>query len=252
VTVVVGVTGTGWCPDPGSRLRTLARRLIIAAGLAALGWLCAAALGTATASADTPPPTDDLLGVVGATADTVTDTLDGTVGTVTDAVTNTVTTATDTVAATTTDVVHAVVPAVSPVVPAKPVVHHHAVVHPVVPKAVRVTASRHAPIVHHHATAVVSHVVTPVAQARPHVAPAVHRPDAPLRAPPPKAPQAPGPVVPAGSVGSAHGTGGVARHALVPRVVTLADPSCVGGSGWAAATAVLAARGQGLPAASPD
>lgn len=161
--MVVGVTGTGCCPGLGSRLRTLAGRLIIAAGLAALGWLCAAALGTATATA--------------------------------------------------TGVVHAVVPAVvSPVVPAKPVVHHHAIAHPVVPKAIRVTASRHVPVVQHHATAVVRHVVTPVVQARPHVVPAVRRPDAPLRAPP-------SPVVPAGWIASAHGSGGVARSALVPEAV---------------------------------
>jgi hypothetical protein len=265
VTVMVGVAGSGVSPGIGGRLRRLFVRLLVGFGLAGLVWLLTAAVHTATASAaETPtaPSTSssggDLLGsLVGSLTGTVTNTLDTVTGTdlgstVTTVVGDVTTTATA-VTRTTTDTVSTVTSAVirPPVAAAKPVTH-------VVP--VRAAA---ATPVQRHAVAPVPRAKTVVAQRVPlrHAVPSIppvpsaprvqpHRPVAPpLPAP---APQQPSPAVPATSVTSGHGGTGQYRHAVATLGSAATSATPTGVADRPADPRALAARGQALPATTPD
>jgi hypothetical protein len=273
LTVVVDVADTGFLPAAGARLRRLAVRLTLAAGLAGIALVLGAVLAS-TASADELPATasdsgstgNGLLGtLVGSVTNTVTGTVQSTLSTTLDIVDNTVDTTVDTVGTVVDSAVGSVVgtaPGIAPEpatpVTATPVTTHtsapvaHTTAHP--RQAVSTRPVRHHPVVtpRHAATVApaqsvhVAHPVTPTA----HTAGLLtHRP---ARLPSPATPQCPNPAVPASSSSAGHGPTGSARSALAV-VPCHADLTATAGSdGWSADPATLAARSQGLPATAPD
>lgn len=260
VTVVVDVTGSGNEPGIGWRLRTLAVRVLVGIGLAAVAWLLGAALSAGTASAAEPslptlPSTGHghaSNGLLGSLVGTVT----GTVGNLVGDTTTTTTTVVKTV-----DPPPATPPKQTPKQTPKPsantkttqkttpvakVVPVAVVVPPttaVVPRAVHrtlVVPTRREAAVRTQAT---TSSVTPhrrfIETRAPHPAPA-------------PAPLAPSPDVPVTVVSAGHSTGHLARAVIATDVPGPAVPTQVSPGGWRADPATLAARCQCLPATSPD
>jgi hypothetical protein len=280
VTVVVDVTGTGDRPGIGWRLRRLAIRLAVGAGLAALSWLLSAAVNAGTASADEPTSatasgqvSNGLLGtVVGSLGTVLGDTTTGlthALGTVTGTV-HTVTTTT--VTTVTTVVTTVVTPAKSTLTATKTTVPQAVAATPAqdTPVAATHTPARAVPVVPHtvlmpqrHSTSVgralrttapkTTAPRTTLAKTAPrtrHRRPFVER-QAPAPVPAP-APQAPSPDVPACAASAGHTSGDFARYAIAERILHLSVPTMAGRAGWSADPATVAARGQCLPATSPD
>ncbi|HEX5407836.1 MAG TPA: hypothetical protein VFX16_36690 [Pseudonocardiaceae bacterium] len=242
------MTETGNRPAIGRRLCSLAIRLTVAVGIAGIAWLLGALLGAGTAAAaETPPPSTDtsagLFGVV-----------DNITGDLTNTVTDTVTDLTSTVTAVTTNTVTTVVAPSADDTPARPVVIPPVVAHmttPVrtvvrhtVPVAKRAIVARN-PV--HRAKTVAPQRKSPHHVVSRRVARSVHHRPAPVPVPS-RAPQAPSPSLPTGSVDTAHaGLPGLAVHAPGS-----AAPVLVSAGGRAADPATVDARSQCLPATSPD
>lgn len=247
------VTGT----SIGCRLRRIAVRLLLGAGLAGAAFLCCALLGAGTASAAQTPTTPTTghsgHGLLGTLVGSVTTTLDGTL------------TVLDTTATTVVEPPPAAGPVTTPQPPAPPVATKplpakkttakHSITAVTARPATAPTrtkpavSSRHA--VTHAATATVRKAA-PAARpvpAQPRSAGAGHHRPAPLPTP---APQYPSPAVPASSVSAGHDGAMTARH-LVATAPSHSDlRSATGAGGWSADPAALAARSQGLPTTSPD
>jgi hypothetical protein len=268
--VVVDAADTGTAPA-GFRLRRLAVRLVLAAGLAGIALILGAALNAGTASADELPATandNSSGGLLGTLVGSVTDTVTGVVSTSVSATLSTTLDVVDTTVHSIGTVVggtpnpapadtapdNTTTPAATPVttrrssvpVTTKPVAHtaHHeqAVVstrtvrrHPV--------GTRHAATVAAPRAVRAAHPATPAA----HIAgPGRHRP-VPL-----PAPQEPNPAMPVSSCGAGHSPTGPIRSAFAV-VPSHSDRTALAAAdGWSADPAVLAARSQGLPTTSPD
>lgn len=259
VTVVVDVTGSGNEPGIGWRLRTVAVRILVGAGLAAVAWLLGAALGAGTASAAEPslPATGSphasshaSNGLLGRVVGTVTGTVTGAVGHLVGNTTTTTTVgtveppkatppkrtatppATPPASTRTTQRTTRAVPvavAVPPTTAAVTEALHHTLVVPTRREAVRTPTTTPSVTPHRRFTE------TPA----PHPGPA-------------PAPLAPSPDVPVTVVSAGHSTGDLTRAATAADVPDPAVPTQAGPGGWRADPATPAARCQCLPATSPD
>jgi hypothetical protein len=253
------VAGTG----AGTRLRGIGVRLLLVATFAGAAWLLGAVLTTGTASAAESQPTDTaggLLNVVGSVTDTVTGTVTNTLAdivpsTVTGNVVHTVSTTVDTTVGTATNTVTRPVRKTVTPTPATtmPAVVHRSAARTSTSTPERSTTAR--PADHHptavHPTRTTTKTARPVARYVVHHS-AAHPRRTPRHTPAGPAPQPLSPVLPTGSLTSAHDTGGIGRNALLPAAIGPTTLTRISATGWTADPAVLAARSQGLPATSPD
>lgn len=271
--MVVEVTESGALPGVGSRLRRITVRLLLGAGLAVIAWLCTSTLHAGTAAAAVPTSantsassgqsSNGLLDVVagsvsdvlGDTTTGVVDTATSVIGTTTNVTTAVVTTTTmTTTTTTTTTAVRTTVPSpksestTATRKSAASTVVQHAATTPktFAPKTIH-TRIRH-DVVRTSTPAQIRHVATTAIPP----APRSVLPNNGDPAPEP-APQPPCPDVPAGSMSAGHDDAGqAARAALTADVANWTAPALVNQAGWTADPATLAARGQCLPATSPD
>jgi hypothetical protein len=282
--VEVSVAGSRVTPGFGRRLRRIALRLAIGAGLAALAWLLSSAMSAGTAAAaenpqgaapsDSSPSGTDGGGLLGGLLGGLGNTLSSTVSGVTD----TVSALTTTVSSVTTGVVgglangltgtlNTVTGVVAPVttgltgtsgggthVGSGPKPAPVVVTTPTAPAAHQAVS---VPAVAPMAPVVIRHVTTSVAQQQVSTttptAPVHTAPRLPSRPLPDPAPQpAPTPAVPASFSSAGHGFHGPARHTLGAFSSDTFAPFLAAFGVHSADSAAIAGRSQGLPPTTPD
>jgi hypothetical protein len=285
-TVEVSVAGSRVTPRFGRRLRRVALRLAIGAGLAALAWLLSSAMSAGTAAAAENPqgaaPTDSspsgtdsgglLGGLLGGLGNTLSNTVSGVTDTVS-ALTTTVSSVTTGVVGGLTDTLHTVAGVVAPVTagltgpsgggtqvgsgpkPAPVVVDTPAA--PAEQQAVSVPVVVPPPpaavpvVIRHVTTSVAPQQVSEATPTAP--APVLGAPESPSRPLPGPAPQpAPTPAVPASFSSAGHGFHGPARHTLGVSSSDTFAPFLAAFGVHSADSAAIAGRSQGLPPTTPD